>query len=136
MRGRALVAYWAYENGKAENVISREIKDGKTYFVINDYQKLRQLYGRLLAEVQRIRSEGDYESARDLVETYGVQIDQELHEEVLERFSKLNLAPYGGFINPIYTPVIENDDIVDIKIEYPDDYIKQMLRYGKDYSYL
>jgi dipeptidyl-peptidase-3 len=136
MRGRALVASWAYENGKAENVISREIKDGKTYFVINDYQKLRQLYGQLLAEVQRIRSEGDYESARDLIETYGVQIDQELHEEVLERYSKLNLAPYGGFINPIYTPVVENGETVDIKIEYPDDYIKQMLRYGKDYSYL
>jgi dipeptidyl-peptidase-3 len=136
MRGRALVAYWVYENGKAENVISKEIKNGKTYFVINDYQKLRQLYGELLAEIQRITSEGDYEAARDLVETYGVQIDQELHKEVLERYSKLNLAPYGGFINPIYTPVVENGEIVDIKIEYPDDYVKQMLRYGKDYSYL
>jgi dipeptidyl-peptidase-3 len=136
MRGRALVAYWAYENGKAENVIAKEIKDGKTYFVINDYQKLRQLYGKLLAEVQRIVSEGDYEAARDLVETYGVQIDQELHKEVLDRFSKLNLAPYGGFINPIYTPVVENGEIVDIKIEYPNDYVKQMLRYGKDYSFL
>ena len=136
MRGRALVAHWVYENGKAENVISREIKDGKTYFVINDYQKLRQLYGQLLAEIQRITSEGDYDAARDLVETYGVQIDQELHKEVLDRYSKLNLAPYGGFINPIYTPVVENEEIVDIKIEYPDDYVKQMLRYGKDYSFL
>jgi dipeptidyl-peptidase-3 len=136
MRGRALIAYWVYEKGKPENVISKEIKNGKTYFVINDYQKLRQLYGELLAEVQRITSEGDYEAARDLVENYGVQIDQELHKEVLDRFSKLNLAPYGGFINPIYTPVIEDGEIVDIKIEYPTDYVKQMLRYGKDYSFL
>lgn len=136
MRARALVSNWAYENGEAEEVVSKMIKDGKTYFVINDYQKLRQLYGKLLAEVQRITSEGDYEAARDLIETYAVQIDQELHREVLERFSKLNLAPYGGFINPLYTPVIENGEIVDIKIEYPDDYVKQMLRYGKDYSFL
>ncbi len=136
MRGRALVASWAYENGAAENVIAKEIKDGKTYFVINDYQKLRQLYGQLLAEVQRITSEGDYDAARDLIETYGVQIDQELHKEVLDRFSRLNVAPYGGFINPLYTPVIENGEIVDIKIEYPADYVKQMLRYGKYYSFL
>jgi len=136
MRSRALVSYWVYENGKPENVISKEIKDGKTYFVINDYQKLRKLYGKLLMEVQRITSEGDYDAARDLVETYGVQVDQELHKEVLERYSKLNLAPYGGFINPIYTPVVENGEIVDIKVEYPTDYVKQMLRYGKNYSFL
>ncbi len=136
MRSRALVSYWVYENGKPEKVISKEIKDGKTYFVINDYQKLRQLYGKLLMEVQRITSEGDYDAARDMVETYGVQVDQELHKEVLDRYSKLNLAPYGGFINPIYTPVVENGEIVDIKIEYPTDYIKQMLRYSKDYSFL
>ena len=136
MRSRALVSYWVYENGKPDNVISKEIKDGKTYFVINDYQKLRQLYGKLLMEVQRITSEGDYDAAHDMVETYGVQVDQELHKEVLDRYSKLNLAPYGGFINPIYTPVVENGEIVDIKIEYPTDYIKQMLRYSKDYSFL
>ena len=136
MRSRALVSYWVYEKGKPENVISKESKDGKSFFVINDYQKLRQLYGELLVEVQRITSEGDYEAARDLVETYGVQVDQELHKEVLERYSKLNLAPYGGFINPVYTPVIENGKIVDIKIEYPDDYVKQMRRYSKDYSFL
>jgi len=135
MRSRALVSHWVYEKGKPENVISEKIKDGKTYFVINDYQKLRQLYGDLLVEVQRITSEGDYETARDLVETHGVQVDQELHKEVLERYSKLNLAPYGGFINPVYTPVIENGRIVDVKIVYPDDYVKQMLRYGKDYSF-
>jgi dipeptidyl-peptidase-3 len=136
MRSRALVSHWVYEKGKPENVISKEIKDGKSFFVINDYQKLRQLYGGLLVEVQRITSEGDYEAARNLVETYGVQVDQELHKEVLERYSKLNLAPYGGFINPVYTPEIKNGKIVDIKIEYPDDYVKQMLRYSKDYSFL
>ncbi|UCE20920.1 MAG: dihydrofolate reductase [Candidatus Aminicenantes bacterium] len=136
MRSRALVSHWVYEKGKPENVISKEVKNGKTYFVINDHQKLRQLYGKLLVEVQRITSEGDYEAARDLVETYGVQVDQELHKEVLERYSKLRLAPYGGFINPIYTPVIENGKIVDVKIAYPDDYVKQMLRYGKEYSFL
>jgi dipeptidyl-peptidase-3 len=136
MRSRALVSHWVYEKGKPENVISKEIKDGKTYFVINDHQKLRQLYGQLLVEVQRITSEGDYEAARNLVENYGVQFDQELHKEVLERYSKLKLAPYGGFINPVYTPVIENGKIVDVKISYPDDYVKQMLRYGKEYSFL
>ena len=136
MRSRALVSHWVYEKGKPENVISKEIKDGKTYFVINDHQKLRQLYGELLVEVQRITSEGNYEEARNLVETYGVQVDQELHKEVLERYSKLKLAPYGGFINPVYTPVVKNGKIVDVKIEYPEDYVKQMLRYGKDYSFL
>ena len=135
MRSRALVSHWVYEKGKPENVISKEIKEGKNYFVINDHQKLRQLYGELLADVQRITSEGDYEAARDLVETYGVQVDQELHKEVLERYSKLKLAPYGGFINPAYTPVIKNGKIVDVKIEYLNDYVKQMLRYGKDYSF-
>jgi dipeptidyl-peptidase-3 len=136
MRGRALVAYWVYEKGKPENVISLEIKDGKKYVVIKDYVKLRKLFGELLKEIQRITSEGDYEAARDLVETYGVQIDQELHKEMLDRYSKLNLAPYGGFMNPVYTPVMEDGKIVDVKILYPDDYVKQMLRYGKDYSYL
>ena len=135
MRSRALVSHWVYEKGKPENVISKEIKGGKTYFVINDHQKLRQLYGELLVEVQRITSEGNYKAARDLVETYGVQVDQELHKEVLERYSKLKLAPYGGFINPAYTPVIKNGKIVDVKIEYLNDYVKQMLRYGKDYSF-
>jgi dipeptidyl-peptidase-3 len=136
MRARALIAQWAYEKGKPENVVSREVKDGKTFFVINDYSRLRQLFGELLAEVQRITSEGDYEAARNLVENYGVQIDQELHKEVLERFSKLNMAAYGGFINPVYTPVTENGEIKDIRIDYPADYVKQMLRYGRDYSFL
>jgi len=136
MRGRAMVSGWVYEKGKPDNVISREVKDGKTYFVINDYQKLRALYGELLKEVQRITSEGDYGAGRDLVETYGVQVDQELHKEVLERYRKLNLAPYAGFLNPVYTPVVENGKIVDVKISYPVDYVKQMIRYGKEYSFL
>ncbi len=136
MRGRAMVSHWVYEKGKPDNVISREVKEGKTYFVINDYEKLRALYGELLKEVQRITSEGDYEAARDLVETYGVQVEPELHKEVLERYRKLNLAPYGGFMNPVYTPVMENGKMVDVKIDYPDDYVKQMLRYGKEYSFL
>jgi len=136
MRGRALVSHWVYEKGMPENVISRVSRDGKTYFVINDYQKLRRLYGELLAEIQRITSEGDYEAARNLIETYGVQVDPELHREVLDRYSKLKLAPYGGFINSVLTPVVENGKIVDVKIDYPVDYVKQMLDYGKVYSFL
>ena len=134
MRSRALVSHWVFEHGKADNVISRETKDGKTYFVINDYQKLRGLYGELLKEAQRITSEGDYDAAKALVETYGVQIDKDLHMEVLARYAKLNLAPYGGFMNPLYTPVLEDGRIIDVEIAYPVDYVKQMLRYGKDYS--
>ncbi|MFW6140157.1 MAG: dipeptidyl-peptidase 3 family protein [Acidobacteriota bacterium] len=136
MRCRALVSHWVYEKGKPDNVISRETKDRKTFFVVNDYQKLRELYGELLNEVQRITSEGDYEAAKALVESYGVQVDPELHKEVLDRYSKLNLAPYAGFMNPLYTPVKDDGEIIDVKISYPDNYVKQMLRYGKDYSVL
>jgi dipeptidyl-peptidase III len=136
MRSRAMVSHWVYEKGKADNVIARETKDGKTYFVVNDYQKLRQLYGRLLAEVQRITSEGDYEAAKALMEDYGVQVDQALHKEVLARYAKLHLAPYAGFVNPVYTPVIENGRIVDVKISLEEGYVEQMLRYGRDYSFL
>jgi dipeptidyl-peptidase-3 len=136
MRGRAMVSHWVYEMGKPENVIERVVKDGKTYFVINDYRKLRELYGRLLAEVQRITSEGDYEAARDLIETYGVQVDQELHKEVLDRYAKLHLAPYSGFVNPVYTPVVENGRIVDVKMDLTEGYVEQMLRYGRDYGFL
>ena len=136
MRGRAMVSHWVYEKGKPENVISRETKDGKTFFVINDYQKLRKLYGRLLAEVQRITSEGDYAAARNLIETHGVQVDLELHKEVLVRYAKLNLAPYSGFVNPVYTPVIKDGKIVDVKVSYTEGYVEQMLRYGKAYAFL
>ena len=136
MRGRAMVSHWVYEKGKPENVVERVTKDGKTYFVVNDYQKLRGLYGRLLAEVQRITSEGDYEAAKDLIETYGVQVDQELHKEVLDRYARLHLAPYSGFVNPVYTPVVENGRIVDVKIDLTEGYVEQMLRYGRDYAFL
>lgn len=136
MRGRAMVAHWVYEMGKADNVIERKTRDGKTFFVVNDYAKLRELYGRLLAEVQRITSEGDYEAAKALIETYGVQVDQELHKEVLERYARLDLAPYSGFVNPVYTPVVEDGRIVDVKIDLAEGYLEQMLRYGRDYSFL
>ena len=136
MRCRSMIAHWVYEKGQAENVIVKEVRDGKTYFVIKDYQKLRGLYGKLLAEIQRITSEGDYEAAKKLIETYGVQIDPVLHKEVLERYAKLNLAPYTGFVNAVYTPVVENGRIVDVKVDYPTDYTQQMLKYGKEYSFL
>ncbi len=136
MRARAMVSHWVYEKGRAESVISRVTRDGKTFFVINDYAKLRGLYGRLLAEVQRITSEGDYGAARDLIETYGVQVDQGLHQEVLDRYAKLNLAPYSGFVNPVYTPVLEDGKIVDVRISLEEGYVEQMLRYGRDYAFL
>ncbi len=136
MRGRAMVAHWVYEMGKADNVIERKTRDGKTFFVVNDYAKLRELYGRLLAEVQRITSEGDYEAAKALIETYGVQVDPDLHREVLDRYAKLDLAPYSGFVNPVYTPVVEDGRIVDVKIDLTEGYVEQMLRYGRDYSFL
>jgi dipeptidyl-peptidase-3 len=136
MRSRAMIAHWVYEKGRPENVIERVVKDGKTYFVINDYQKLRELYGRLLAEVQRITSEGDYAAAKALVETYGVQVDPVLHKEVLDRYAKLHLAPYSGFVNPVYTPAVENGKVVDVKIDLTEGYVEQMLRYGRDYSFL
>ncbi|PIW70378.1 MAG: dihydrofolate reductase, partial [Ignavibacteriales bacterium CG12_big_fil_rev_8_21_14_0_65_30_8] len=136
MRNRQMVSKWVYEKGKDENIIERKTKDGKTYFVINDYQKLRTLFGKLLNEMQRISSEGDFKAAKYLVETYGVLVDKDLHKEVLERYSKLDLAPYSGFINPVLTPVMVGDKITDVKIEYPVDFTKQMLDYAKDYSFL
>jgi len=136
MRGRAMVSHWVYDKGRPENVISRVTKDGKTFFVINDYRKLRRLYGRLLAEVQRITSEGDYKAAQALIETYGVQVDPELHKEVLDRYAKLNLAPYTGFVNPVLTPVVANGRIVDVKVDLTEGYVEQMLRYGRDYGFL
>lgn len=137
MRNRQLIAMWAFENGKAANVIERKTKDGETFFVINDYQKLRDLFGKLLAEIQRIKSEGDFASGRQLVENYAVKVEPELHTEVLARFGKLNLAPYGGFLNPVYQ--VETDatgEIIDIKLDYSESYVDQMLRYGKEHSWL
>lgn len=136
MRNRKMIAEWSYEHGLIDNVIEKVIRDGKTYIVVNDYDKLRELFGMLLAEVQRIKSEGDYEAGQALVETYGVEVDPVLHAEVLERYAKLNLAPYNGFINPIYNPVMEGGNIIDVILEYETSYMEQMLRYSKEYSYL
>ena len=130
MRNRALIARWVYEKGKKDNVIELVKKDGKTYVKINSYKELRKLFGVLLAEVQRIRSVGDYEAAKRLVEDYGVQIDPDLHNEILERYRKLNLSPYKGFVNPVYELVKdENGNAVDVKVTYGEDFLHQQLRY-------
>ncbi|HRZ78068.1 MAG TPA: dihydrofolate reductase, partial [Bacteroidales bacterium] len=136
MRNRQLIAKWVLEKGAADKVVELFSKDGKTYARINDYQKLRTLFGQLLAEVQRIKSEGDYAAGKALVEQYGVKVDPVLHAEVLERYQKLDLAPYGGFINPTFVPVEENGKIVDVKIEYPASYTEQMLKYSKEFGLL
>ncbi len=137
MRNRQLIAAWAYENGKKDNVIEMVKKDGKTFIKINDYKKLRDLFGQLLGEVQRIKSEGDYEAGRDLVETYAVKVDPNLHKEVLDRYAKLNIAPYKGFVNPVYTPVLDKDgNITDVTVSYTEDYLPQVLRYSRDYRTL
>lgn len=137
MRNRQLIAAWAYEHGKADNVIEFVKKDGKTYIKINDYEKLRNLFGQLLAEVQRIKSEGDYNAGAALVQQYAVKVDPALHKEVLERYATLDIAPYKGFVNPVYSLVKDADgNIVDVKVEYTEDYIPQMLRYSRDYSAL
>ncbi len=137
MRNRKLIAEWVLEKGAPDKVVELVNTDGKTYVKINDYEALRGLFGQLLAEVQRIRSEGDYAAGRDLVEKYGVRVDPELHRQVLERYSHLDIAPYKGFVNPVYTPVTDSEGrITDIKIDYTEDYPSQMLRYSRDYSTL
>lgn len=136
MRNRQLVAAWALEMGAEANVIEKKVLEGKTYFVINDYEALREIFGQQLREIQRIKSQGDYQAGRDLVEKYGVKVDPELHAEVLARTEKLNIAPYQGFIQPQMSPVYEGDSLVDIKVEYPTDFLGQMLYYGKEYSNL
>ncbi|MBZ4657148.1 MAG: dipeptidyl-peptidase [Bacteroidota bacterium] len=137
MRNRALIANWVMEKGKADSVVVFKQKEDKTYVVVNDYDKLRDLFGKLLAEVQRIKSEGDYEAGKKLVETYGVKVDPKLHKEVLARYEKLNLAPYKGFVNPVYKPVTDaNGKITDITISYDENYIDQQLRYSRQYSVL
>ncbi len=137
MRNRQLIARWVYEKGAADKVVELVKKDGKTYVVINDYEKVRGLFGELLSEVQRIKSTGDYAAARELVEAYAVKVDPELHAEVLERYKKLNLAPYKGFINPKYEAVTDADGhITDVTVTYDEGYAEQMLRYSKDYSVL
>jgi dipeptidyl-peptidase III len=136
MRDRALIAQWVYEKGKDAKVIEKVNKDGKTYFKVNDYEGLRKLFGELLKEIQRITSEGDYKAGKALVETYGVKVDPELHKEVLERYKKLNIAPYAGFINPVFTLEMKNDTISDVEISYPEDFTGQMLSYSKNFSFL
>ena len=135
MRNRQLIARWAYEHGKKDNVVEFVKRDGKTFVKINDYNALRDLFGQLLAEVQRVRSEGDYEAGRKLVLDYAVKVDPALHNEVLERYSHLDIAPYKGFVNPVYTPVFDNDgNITDVTVSYTEDYTTQHLRYSRDYS--
>jgi dipeptidyl-peptidase-3 len=136
MRNRQLVAAWAYEKGKSENVIEKITRDGKTYFQINDYEKLRQLFGQLLREIQRLKSEGDFEAAKSLVEKYGVNVDQSLLAEVHRRYEKLNIAPYQGFIQPRLVAEKKGNEITNVKIEYPDDFASQMLEYGANYALL
>lgn len=135
MRNRKLISEWVFEKGKPDNVVEYVVRNGKTYIQINDYEKLRGLFGRLLSEIQRIKSEGDYEAGRDLVEKYAVKVDPKLHNEVLERYSHLSIAPYRGFVNPVYVPVKDaNGNITDVKITYGEGYADQMLRYSRDYS--
>lgn len=137
MRNRKLIAEWALEKGKPDNVVELISKDGKTYVKINDYARLRDLFGQLLGEIQRIKSEGDYEAGRNLVETYAVKVDPKLHKEVLDRYSRLDIAPYRGFVNPVYVPV-RNDKgaIVDVKVTYGEDYLPQVMRYSREYKTL
>ena len=136
MQDRKLIADWCYEKGLANNVIEKKVRDGKTYIVVNDFEALRGLFGDLLAEVQRIKSEGDFEAGKALVETYAVNIDPELHKEVKERYAALELKPYGGFLNPEIVPVEKGGKVVDYKLVYDDSYLGQMLKYGKKYSTL
>ena len=137
MRNRQLIARWVFEKGAADKVVELVKKDGKTYVVVNDYEKLRELFGELLSEIQRIKSTGDYQGAHDLVENYAVKVDPVLHAEVLERYKKLNLAPYKGFVNPKYEAVVDAaGKITDVKVTYDEGYAEQMLRYSKDYSNL
>ena len=137
MRNRQMIAKWVYEKGQPDNVVELKKRDGKTYVVVNDYQKLRLLFGELLAEIQRIKSEGDFKAAQNIVENYGVKIDPTLHEEMLERYSKLNLSPYKGFVNPVYKASYNADgSFKNVTIDYTEGYAEQMLRYSHDYSHL
>jgi dipeptidyl-peptidase III len=136
MRNRQLIAQWAFERGKDQGIIEMKKRDGKTYFVVNNHDKLREIFGELLREIQRIKSEGDYEAAKNLVENYGVIVHKEIHDEVLVRWKSLNIAPFAGFINPKLVPVYNNRQLSDVIIEYPEDFTEQMLYYSKHYSTL
>ena len=136
MQNRKLIADWCYEKGMKDNVVEKKVRDGKTYFVVNDFEALRGLFAELLAEVQRIKSEGDFEAGKALVEKYAVNIDPELHKEVKQRYAALELKPYGGFLNPDIVPVKKHGKVVDYKIVYNDNYLEQMLEYGRKYATL
>ena len=137
MRNRKLIAEWCYEKGKEENVIEWITENGKKYVVINDFERLRELFGELLCEVQRIKSEGDYEAGKALVEAYAVQVDPELHAEVIARNEALKIEPYSGFVNPDYELVTDAEgNVTDVKIIYPTNFVEQHLEYGKEYSFL
>jgi len=137
MRNRALIARWCFEQGKDKGIIRQYSKGGKTYFLVQDFESLQQLFGVLLSEIQRIKSEGDFRAAQNLVETYGVQVDRLLHAEVLERYKKLNLAPYSGFVNPTYVPILaENGEIKDVRIHYSESFAEQMMAYAQQFSFL
>lgn len=137
MRNRALIARWVYERGRDAGIVSLVRREGKTYVEIADYEALRRLFGELLAEVQRIKSEGDFEGARLLVETYGVKVDPALHDEVLRRYERLDLSPYKGFINPRYTATFdEAGRVTGVTVDYTEKYDEQMLRYSRDYNTL
>ena len=136
MRNRQLIAAWAFEKGAKDKVIEKVIRDGKTYFVINDYNKLRDLFGQLLKEIQRLKSEGDFDAGKNLIENYGVKADQVLLAEVHKRYEKLDIAPYMGFIQPILVPVMDGENIKDVKVEYPESFLQEMLDFGKNYSFL
>jgi dipeptidyl-peptidase-3 len=136
MRNRQINASWAYVKGKADNVVELVKRNGKTYVQVNDYNKLRNLFGQLLREIQRIKSEGDYNAGRDLVENYGVKVDPQLHNEILQRYATLNIKPYRGFIQPKLTPVMKSGQIADVKVEYPKSFYQQMVEYGQKYALL
>ena len=136
MRNRQLIAKWVYEKGNKDKVIEKKTKDGKTFFVVNDYNKLRALFGELLKEMQRIKSEGDFNTGKSMIEKYAIKIDPVLHKEVKGRYEKLKLAPYAGFINPVLEPVMKGNEIIDVKLSYPTDFAGQMMFYSKNYSFL
>ena len=135
MRNRKLIAEWVLEKGAPDRVVEMVKRDGKTYVQINDYARMRELFGQLLGEIQRIKSEGDYEAGARLVEQYAVKVDPTLHREVLDRYAKLNIAPYKGFVNPVYTPILDADgNITDINVTFTEGYLPQMFRYSESYS--
>jgi dipeptidyl-peptidase-3 len=137
MRNRAWISNWLIEKGASENVISKEVRNGKTYYNINNYERMRELVGELLREVQRITSQGDYAAARQLADGYGKKVDQAIHKEVIERSASLNIPPYNGFVNPILEPVFnDNGQMIDVKVKYATSFAEQMLMYSKNYGFL